>query len=120
MNQWEPGHITAVASAVCAVIAAMFSERVVRAFRHWSEWRAERADKRMAAAALDRELDEKGHKMVIRRMDRQITQLEARCHELHEEHTQCRESLGTLRGEYSMLRERYDSVVMRLEQLEKK
>lgn len=121
--EWSPNHITALASAIGLVIAAMFSERVVKAAKLYLEWRAESRRERMSQLALDRELDESGFKAIIRRQDRHIGQLEETCNQLRRDHDitcdQLRYQHSECEKELAVMRVKYDSVVKRLVRVEK-
>lgn len=117
--QWTPEQITAIAAAVCAAIAAVFSKNVVdsiiRFADWWATWKEKREAKRIAAEekklaqrALDEELNERGYKYVIRRQDRRITELEQISADCREEHSKCREECSIFRSEITRLQKRVE------------
>ena len=117
--QWTPETISAIAAAFALALGAMFSKNVVDAFIRFADWWADWREKRLAEKALDDDLTEKGHKFIIRRLDRRVTDLEAENDELREvhnkqyaalalEHNQCRQEYAVLRVEYDRLKRRVE------------
>ncbi len=118
MGEWTPGDIKEIGIAISIVIAAMFSDRVINAYVIWSKNREERREKRRLEQATDRELDESGYRIVIRRLDKQITHLTAECDDLNDQLAKCREQAAKLAGQYEIMCQRYESATNRLKAIE--
>lgn len=108
---WTPETVGALAAALTTIIAALSSKQIVAAAiainQSWQKGRAER----LARQSLEDELNEKGHKYIIRRQDKRITQLEEQITVLYDERNKCRE-------EYAALESRYETMDLRLNYLE--
>ncbi len=102
-----------MAAAVATVVTAIFSKQIVESILAIAKWWRDGQLERLRRRALDEELDEKGHKWIIRRQDRRITELEKALEELYREHNTCRE-------EYAALKAMYDHLLTRLATLEQK
>lgn len=111
--EWNPETIAATATAITTILLAIFSKQILEFILAMVKVYRDGVERRVQQRSLDEELNEKGHKWIIRRQDKRITELETALEELRADHTQCRE-------EYTALRVQYDNIMIRMQNLEVK
>lgn len=124
--QWTPELIIALFAAagglITTIFGAAFSKNVVDAFIRFADWwragkerrmkeQREERERKQQQELLDDELNDKGHKFIIKRQDRRITQLESQLGQVQEEHAVCRQ-------ENAVLTTRVDTLLRRVSYLE--
>ena len=115
---WTPEVIGAVAAAVAVVITALTAKPTMEAVMKFADWWRLGRERRLAQRALDEELNEKGHKYIIRRQDSRITALEKHLSESIDEHAQCREALAALRTQCESQKGDIERLTRRINYLE--
>ena len=76
--EWNEVTIKGLAGAISIIIAALASSQVVGAVLKILDWWRVGKERRLEQQIFDDELNEKGHKFIIRRLDKKITEYERR------------------------------------------
>lgn len=133
--QWTPelviALITAAGALFTTVMGAAFSKNVVDAIIRFADWwregrerrrreHREEQERKLQQELLDEELNDKGHKFIIRRQDRRITELEAEVASARHDHQQCREDYVALGTRYAALDDQCKTLLERVSILEKR
>jgi hypothetical protein len=102
-SDWEPSDWIALLAGITALMTVLLSKHIVAAAVKWGEYRQKRLDRRRADQAIEDELNERGYKFIIKRQDRQITELEKEVEEIRREHETCRSEFAALNVQYTQL-----------------